>query len=207
MASAIATVAVGVLGARSSKKAAEAQQEGIDKASGITRQQFEQARQDVKGLFSGAREASRAGFQGALDVFGRTVPLQIGTIQQGNVAAQESLLAGLPQIQSALLGGPVDLSGLQARQIEFGGGPAQAGAGQALTGPAQGSPFQVSLPGQAIDSNAANVGARQNAIGQFIETLQFGQGFPGGPQVGSPFAGSVGTTLPAAALTRMGRER
>ena len=33
--------------------------------------------------------------------------------QQGNVGAQQAILSGLPQIQNAILGGNVDLSGLQ----------------------------------------------------------------------------------------------
>ena len=77
------------------------------------------ARQDVLDIFPSAEGARTAGFQGALDVLGQTIPQQFGTFQAGNVGAQQALLAGLPQFQNAILGLPTDLSGLQPQTIPF----------------------------------------------------------------------------------------
>ena len=53
------------------------------------------------------------GFQGALDIFGQSVPEQARLFGGGNVAAQQQLITGLPQIQRALLGQQVDFSQFQ----------------------------------------------------------------------------------------------
>ncbi len=76
------------------------------------------ARNDVNRLFPEARQSADLGFQGALDVFGQSVPSQANVFQQGNVGAQQQILAGLPQMQNAILGGNVDLSGLQPVSLQ-----------------------------------------------------------------------------------------
>ena len=53
------------------------------------------ARQDVLDLFPSAEGARTAGFQGALDVFGQTIPQQAAAFTGGNVAAQQALLAAI----------------------------------------------------------------------------------------------------------------
>jgi len=40
------------------------------------------------------------------------------TFQQGNVQAQQALLAGLPQMQNAIMGRAVDTRGLQPVQLQ-----------------------------------------------------------------------------------------
>ena len=82
------------------------------------KQQGQVARQDAIPLFGSAFENRNLGAQAALDVFGQTIPQQFGTFQQGNVGAQQQLLAGLPQFQNAILGLPADLSGLQPQTID-----------------------------------------------------------------------------------------
>ena len=57
------------------------------------------------------------GFQGALDIFGQSVPEQARLFGGGNVAAQQQLITGLPQIQRALLGQQVDFSQFQPVQL------------------------------------------------------------------------------------------
>lgn len=98
------------------KKAAKAQQAGIEAGIDATQQATAQARGDLLDIFPQAQQTAQQGFQGALDVFGQSLPAQMNSFQQGNVAAQNQILAGLPQIQNALLGNQVDLSGLQAYQ-------------------------------------------------------------------------------------------
>ena len=83
----------------------------------LIERQAQQATRDVGRLFGSAQENLLAGNQAGLNIFGQTIPQQFGAVQQGNVGAQQALLAGLPQQTNALLGLPVDLSGLQPRSI------------------------------------------------------------------------------------------
>ena len=100
------------------KKAAEAQTQALEQGQAFTREGVEQARQDLFKLFPAAQQNVQQGFQGALDVFGQSLPAQAQVFQGGNVAAQQQLLAGLPQMQNAILGGQVDLSQLQPTQLQ-----------------------------------------------------------------------------------------
>ena len=65
------------------------------------------------------RQSAQEGFQGALDLMGQTIPQQAALFQGGNVAAQNTLLAGLPQQNNAIMGNPIDLSGLQPTQQAY----------------------------------------------------------------------------------------
>ena len=109
--------AAAVVGAVSQNVASNRASSATDRASrsaeGHARQAAIMAKGDVNRLFPAAIDTAKQGFQGALDVFGQSVPAQMGVFQQGNVAGQQAILAGLPQIQNAILGGNVDLSGLQ----------------------------------------------------------------------------------------------
>lgn len=100
------------------KKAAQAQQKGIEAGIDATQQATAQARSDLFKLFPAAQQNIQQGFQGALDVFGQSIPAQTQAFQQGNVGAQQQLLAGLPQIQNALLGGAIDYSQLQPVNVQ-----------------------------------------------------------------------------------------
>ena len=101
---------------RASKRAAKSQKQASDASLDYTRQAADQARTDVNRLFPQAQQAGQAGFQGAMNVFNQAINPQMQAFQGGNVAAQNQILAGLPQVQNALLGNPVNLSGLQAYQ-------------------------------------------------------------------------------------------
>jgi len=89
------------------------------KSRAFIEKQAQLARKDVLDLFPAAAENKQTGFQSALDILSQSVPEQIGAFQGGNVAAQNALLSGLPQIQNAILGSPIDLSGLQSQQLNF----------------------------------------------------------------------------------------
>jgi hypothetical protein len=78
-----------------------------------------QARGDITGIFPGVRQSAQEGYQSALDVLGQTVPQRAGLFQGGNVAAQNTLLAGLPQQNAALLGQKLDLSGLSPTTLGY----------------------------------------------------------------------------------------
>jgi hypothetical protein len=94
------------------KKAAKAQQKGLERGQEFVREGVEEARQDLFRLFPQAQQSTQQGFQGGLNVLGQALPQQAQAFQGGNVAAQQALISGLPQIQNAILGGQVDLSGI-----------------------------------------------------------------------------------------------
>jgi len=113
-----AAVIGGVASNVASNKASKAQGKASDAAIGATRQATTAARADVNRIFPEAQSTANLGFQGALDVFGQSVPAQFDVFQQGNVAAQQALISGLPQIQNAILGGNVDFAALQPFQAQ-----------------------------------------------------------------------------------------
>ena len=119
---AAAVAGAAVVGAVSSNvasnKASGAQDRASQRASDTTTSMAAQGRADVTDNMALARQQANQGFQGGLNVFGQSAPAQMDVFQQGNLGAQQQLLAGLPQIQNAILGGNVDLSGLQPFQVQ-----------------------------------------------------------------------------------------
>ena len=101
----------------SDDSAQRAQERANERTLQLQAQLAGQAREDAFNLFPQAQEERRRSFQQALGLLQGALPQQTGTFQQGNVAAQNQILAGLPQIQNAILGRPVDLSALQATQV------------------------------------------------------------------------------------------
>lgn len=84
----------------------------------LIERQTQRATRDVSKLFGSAEQNLLAGNQAAMDMVGQFAPQQFSALQQGNLGAQEQLLAGMPQVQNALLGLPTDLSGFQPRQAQ-----------------------------------------------------------------------------------------
>lgn len=103
---------------RAGDKAASASRGAARTASAETRRSADEARGDINRIFPQAQQTARQGFQGALDVFGQSLPAQANIFQEGNIGAQQAILSGLPQIQNALLGGNVDFSQLQPFQAK-----------------------------------------------------------------------------------------
>ena len=103
----------------SSKRAAQSAKDTSSAQIAATTKATNQARGDVMSLFPSAEANSQKGFQSALDVFGKFLPQQAQTFQQGNVAAQNQILAGMPQVQNALMGGAVDYSQFQPTQLNY----------------------------------------------------------------------------------------
>ena len=101
------------------KSSLKAQQQANVGTQRFIEQQGQQARGDVLALQPGVEQNRMLEQQAALDVLGQTIPQQFSTFQQGNVGAQQALLAGLPQFQNAILGLPTDLSGLQPQTLQF----------------------------------------------------------------------------------------
>ena len=110
-----AAAVVGAVGSNvAANKASNAQKSAANTASAQVKQSTGQARNDLFKLFPSAQQAGQQGFQSALDVYGQSVPAQQQAFQGGNVAAQNQILAGLPQMQNALFGNQVDMSQFQA---------------------------------------------------------------------------------------------
>jgi hypothetical protein len=99
--------------------AQKAQTRANSAATELIAEQAKIARGDVMNLFPASDENRNMGFQAALDVMGQTIPQQFSAFQQGNVGGQQALLAGLPQMQNALLGLPVDYSALQPQAVNY----------------------------------------------------------------------------------------
>ena len=73
----------------------------------------DKAEREAKVLYNDAMANSLMGSQAALDIFGQSVPAQMGAFQAGNINAQNTLSGGLNAQLAAMLGGQVDLSGVQ----------------------------------------------------------------------------------------------
>lgn len=120
----MAVTTAAVIGAGVAIKSSSDQRRAADKALDTQReqnllnrsflnQQIFGARADATSLFDDAQVSRDIGTLAAADVLTKALEPQVGHLQAGNVAAQEALLSGLPQIQNAILGRPVDLSALQ----------------------------------------------------------------------------------------------
>ena len=99
------------------KAGMDAQEEQNKRNELFIKEQSAQAKRVIKPLFDYAQRNIEKGSQAALDVFAQTIPEQYQSIRNANYGAQEQLLAGLPQIQNALLGNPVDMGALQPHML------------------------------------------------------------------------------------------
>lgn len=97
--------------------AQKSQEQSNQWARELFKKNAQRARSDALNILPVSQDNRRAAFQGALDIFGDTIPVQMQQFRRGNTNAQAALLAGLPQIQNAIMGAPVDLSGLQVRSL------------------------------------------------------------------------------------------
>lgn len=104
---------------KATKDAARIQANAVESAAGINKDQFNIAKQAIERNNEFARQAQKLGTASALGVNALLAPAQIKAFQQGNIGAQQSLIAGLGQQQNALFGRDIDLSGLQAGAVSF----------------------------------------------------------------------------------------
>lgn len=120
---AVGSIAGGLWGAnedrKANKDAIKAQEQQNEANQKFLRQQAQVARHDMIPLFDAAHQNRIAGADAAMNALRMGMWNQIPAFQQGNVGAQQTLLAGLPQIQNAILGNPVDFSALQPQQIKL----------------------------------------------------------------------------------------
>lgn len=135
-----------VLSSVSSSRASKAGQRAAAASAGQIAEAGRIAREDVLTFFPGAQQDLISGARGAFDIFGQGITGQQQALQQGNINAQGTISAGLPQIRAALLGLPSPGAGRafapqnvqlgQAPINPFPAAPAQAvdGAPAALAG-------------------------------------------------------------------------
>ena len=88
----------------------EAQIEANERTQEFIAQQAEQARKDVLALLPRADENRNLGAQAALDVLGRAIPAQVGSLFRGEGQAQRNLLGGLSQFERSILGLPGEIT-------------------------------------------------------------------------------------------------
>lgn len=103
----------GGLAAKGAKEAAETGAEGQAEASRIIAEQADEARKMIFQLVPIGEQNLQTGAQAALNVLGQSIGPQAEMARGGNIAAQETLISGLPMQRAATLGRDVDYSQLQ----------------------------------------------------------------------------------------------
>jgi len=112
-----ATIAAAASDRRSAKEGLKLQKDQNRDNAAFIEEKTSQAREEAIPLFRQAQENRLLGGQGALDIFGQSIPQQQEQFQEGNVLAQAVQLGGLEQVRNAILGQPVDLSGARPLRI------------------------------------------------------------------------------------------
>lgn len=102
---------------RPDDSAQKAQMAANQRAQAYIERAGAEAAQSGQRLFGAAQENIMRGNEAAMGLFGQFAPQQLAAFQQGNVNAQQQIAGGLPQIQAALMGTPVDYSAFQPRSV------------------------------------------------------------------------------------------
>jgi hypothetical protein len=126
-------------------------------------QQTARAREDAMRYTPRGVDAARDGFRSAFDLATRAAPASMGAMRGGHIRAQEALLAGLPQMQNALMGTPTDMSGLNVSNL--GSGAANVIKNTKL-------PEFMSGPSAQAQQEADNASAAEAGGGMTPEMLQ-----------------------------------
>lgn len=88
-----------------------------EEAQKFIEKQTNQARGDIFQLFPAGQKARQQGIQSGFDLYKAALPTQTQYFQQGNIQAQNQQLAGLGQIQNAILGRPINQNALKAGNV------------------------------------------------------------------------------------------
>ena len=94
-------------------------------------------------LFPQIQQGQQAGLNASVNALKQGMGAQLNAFNGGNMNAQQTLLAGIPQANLALMGGPIDYSQFQARQVTP---PAAALSGN-YAPPPQFAPFDIAALG------------------------------------------------------------
>lgn len=108
----------GIFGGKDSS-AQKAQIDANAKDRALFKELAEQSSGDAKALMGAADENRNMSLQQSLNLLGGVVPQRLGAFQEGNVGAQNQIIAGLPMIQAAIMGQPVNMGSLQPTQVSY----------------------------------------------------------------------------------------
>ncbi len=111
-----ASILGGYMAGEGATDAAGAAIDAAKSAAALIAEQANAARNIIFKITPIAESNLLAGQQAGLNVLGESIGPQADLARGGNVAAQETLLAALPQMQSAIMGQGVDLSKIQSYQ-------------------------------------------------------------------------------------------
>lgn len=155
------------------KSAQKAQKTANAEAAAFAKEMAAQARGDVMQYVPKGNMAARQGFQSAFDLTTKTAPRVMDATRGGHIRAQEALLAGLPQMQNALMGLPTDLSGLNVSS--FGAGDADifrdAPLPNFMPGPGSQGSAMTGTTTQANRAAAQQQAAQQQQMSAGLEKL------------------------------------
>lgn len=133
-----------------------AQQQRADNQKFI-QEQVQKTQGQLFQLFPQIQQNQNAGMLAGLNTYKQGMTQQLNAFNGGNMNAQQTLLAGMPQANNALLGKPVDYSQFQARQVM----PTADALSGNYAAPPQFSPIDVQAlgggmpaPSPTIDYNA-----------------------------------------------------
>lgn len=203
---AAAGLGAGYLQKKGGEASAKAQEEANKRSQAFIEQQARRARSDVTNLYPIILSALLGGNTGAWDVMQTAYPQQIDVMRKGNLKAQEALLGGLDAQQQAILGQPINYSGLKVRN------PAKGAAGifSGLQGPQGIDPAALEMalsgynitPGETTNADIVSQAFLSGNIDEPTYNLfqrHFAQG-------GNP-AGTVwGSRDPSTLISRIGPE-
>ena len=131
-----------------SDKGIKAQEKSNAELLRFMERQQSTARTDIRNAMPSQFAAQTAGQQAGLDVYGQTMPQQANAFVGGNVAAQNSLLSGMPMYEQAIRGTGVNYGGLQPYEGSYDMSFAQQQLPDAVANPA--------YLGQGATNNSTN---------------------------------------------------
>ena len=118
---AIVSAGIGASGASKDRKSIEAANETAQRQRAESMEfinsSIKQNRGDLFKLFPSAQESLQTGMQASMDIFNQAFPEQLRTFQQGNMGAQNQIIAGHNPQMAAILGQPINYNP-QATQIQ-----------------------------------------------------------------------------------------
>ena len=162
-----ATIAAAKMDYDAAKAANETALRQREESQKFIEKQISQARGDIFQLFPAAQKARQQGIQSGFNLYKAALPTQTQYFQQGNVMAQNQQIAGLGQIQNAILGRPINQNALKpgvVQQMDYNanGGlqrfaPVNQPAGFGMPGIAAPAPVQA-VPAQTTPEEMAYYG-------------------------------------------------
>ena len=115
---AAATVAAAGLDYKAAQEANATALKQREESQKFIEKQTNQARGDIFQLFPAAQKARQQGIQSGFNLYQAALPTQTQYFQQGNVMAQNQQIAGLGQIQNAILGRPINQNALKPGVVQ-----------------------------------------------------------------------------------------